>query len=172
MKKKIKLAGIIISTAAVCMVQACGIYSFSGASISPDIKTVAVGFFENNAPLVVPTLSQSFGEMLKDRIVTQTGLSLIRTSDADIEFEGQITDYNTRPIAIQGNEIAGQNRLTISVKVKFINNKEIEKSFESTFIRYADYPGDRNLTDVENDLIRQISTQLVDDIYNKAFVNW
>ncbi len=149
----------------------CGIYSFTGASISPETKTVNVSLFQNNAALVVPTLSQSLTESLKDRIVTQTSLQITRNS-ADLEFEGSITDYNVRPISIQGNETASQNRLTISVKLKFTNNKDESKSFETTFSRYTDFPGTRNLSDVENDLIKIINVQLVDDIFNKAFVNW
>lgn len=150
---------------------ACKIYTFSGASISPDTKTIYVGYIENNAPLVVPTLSQALTEALKDRIVTQTGLSLVRTT-ADIEFEGSIVDYNIKPIAIQGNEFASQNRLTISVKINFINNKDETKNFTQVFTRYADYPGSTNLSQVEQELIRTINTQLIDDIFNKAFVNW
>lgn len=143
----------------------------SGASISPDTKTVSVAYIENNAALVNPTLSQALTESLKDRIVSQTGLSLIRTT-ADIEFEGTIVDYSVRPIAIQGNEYASQNRLTISVKIKFSNNKDESKNFEQLFTRYADYPGTANLANVEADLIKTINTQLIDDIFNKAFVNW
>lgn len=150
---------------------ACKIYSFSGASISPDTKTVFVGYIENNSALVNPTLSQSLTESLKDRIVSQTGLSLVRTS-ADIEFEGNIIDYTVKPIAIQGNEYASQNRLTISVKIKFVNNKDESKNFEQTFTRYSDYPGTSNLANVESELIKTINTQLIDDIFNKAFVNW
>lgn len=155
----------------ITFTSACKIYTFSGASISPDTKTVFVGFIENNAPLVVPTLSQSLTESLKDRIVTQTGLALVRTT-ADIEFEGTIIDYNIKPIAIQGNEFASQNRLTISVKIIFNNNKDESKNFEQVFTRYADYPGSTNLSQVEQELIRTINTQIIDDIFNKAFVNW
>lgn len=153
------------------MMSACGIYSFTGASISPDTKTVAVFLFQNNANLVVPTLSQTITESLKDRIVTQTNLQLTRSA-SDIEFEGKIIDYSVRPMSLQGNNVTSQNRLTISVKVKYTNKKEDAKSFEYTFTRYADFPGTKNLPDVENELIKIISTQLIDDIFNKAFVNW
>lgn len=149
----------------------CGIYSFTGASISPDVKTFSVAYFENNAPLVNPNLSQAFTEALKERVLTQSNLNLIR-DNADVEFEGQIVDYRTMPISITGNEVASQNRLTISVKVKFNNNKDSEKNFESTFIRYADYASTQNLAEVESNLVKQINAELVDDIFNKAFVNW
>lgn len=153
------------------LLSSCHIYSFTGASISSDTKTVSIAYFENNAPLVVPNLSQNLTEALKDKVTTLGNLSLVRTN-ADLEFEGQITDYNTKPIAIQGDEVASQNRLTISVKINFINRKDEEKSFESVFTRYADYPGNKNLSEVENELIRQINSQLTEDIFNKAFINW
>lgn len=155
----------------LCSVSACKIYSLSGASISPDTKTVSVAYIENNAALVNPTLSQALTESLKDRIVSQTGLQLLRTT-ADLDFEGTIIDYTIKPIAIQGNEFASQNRLTISVKIKFSNNKDETKSFEQVFTRYTDYPGTQNLANVEAELIKTINTQLIDDIFNKAFVNW
>lgn len=155
----------------VLSLSACKIYSLSGASISPDTKSVSVAYIENNAALVNPTLSQTLTESLKDRIVSQTGLQLIRNT-ADLDFEGTIIDYNIKPLAIQGNEFASQNRLTISVKIKFSNNKDETKSFEQVFTRYADYPGTQNLSTVEAELIKTINTQLIDDIFNKAFVNW
>ncbi len=155
----------------VLSLSACKIYSLSGASISPDTKTVSVAYIENNAALVNPTLSQTLTESLKDRIVSQTGLQLIRTT-ADLDFEGTIVDYTIKPLAIQGNEFAAQNRLTISVKIRFSNNKDESKNFEQVFTRYADYPGTQNLSTVEADLIKTINTQLIDDIFNKAFVNW
>ncbi len=167
MKKAHSLLFILM----VLSLSACKIYSLSGASISPDTKTVSVAYIENNAALVNPTLSQTLTESLKDRIVSQTGLQLIRTT-ADIDFEGTIVDYTIKPLAIQGNEFAAQNRLTISVKIRFSNNKDESKNFEQVFTRYADYPGTQNLSTVEADLIKTINTQLIDDIFNKAFVNW
>jgi hypothetical protein len=165
---KLKLFSMSILLLAM---SACGIYSFTGASILPETKTVAVFLFQNNANLVVPTLTQTITESLKDRIVTQTNLQLTRSA-ADIEFDGKIIDYSVRPMSLQGNNVTSQNRLSISVKVKYTNKKEDAKSFEYTFTRYADFPGTKNLPDVENELIKIISTQLIDDIFNKAFVNW
>jgi len=167
MKKTHSLLCILM----VLCLSACKIYSLSGASISPDTKTVSVAYIENNAALVNPTLSQTLTESLKDRIVSQTGLQLIRTT-ADLDFEGTIVDYSIKPLAIQGNEFAAQNRLTISVKIRFSNNKDESKNFEQVFTRYADYPGTQTLSTVEADLIKTINTQLIDDIFNKAFVNW
>ena len=146
-------------------------YSFTGASISPDIKTVSIQYFPNYAPLVQPTLSQVLTEKLKDRFVSQTNLSLIN-KNGDLSFEGSITGYSTQPMAIQGNDQAALNRLTITISVKFTNMKNEKQNFETSFLRYADYSSSKNLSDVENDLIKQISEQLVDDIFNKSVSNW
>lgn len=149
----------------------CKNYSFTGASIAPEIKTVSIRFFPNRAAIVQPSLSQAFTEKLRDKFVSETNLALTDKA-GDLNFEGSITDYNTQPIAIQGNDNAALNRLTISVNVKFTNTKDPKNDFESNFSRYADYDSKVNLASVEQDLIIQINQQLVDDIFNKAVINW
>lgn len=149
----------------------CGVYSFSGASISPDIKTINIGMFQNRASLVQPVMSQNFTDKLKEKFVSQTSLQLVNT-DADLRLEGSITDYRTNPVAIQGTETAALNRLSITVQVKFTNTKDPKMDFESPFTRYADYSSSRNLSDVELTLIDEINRQLVDDIFNRAVSNW
>lgn len=152
--------------------QACGLYSFTGASIPPEMKTVSVQFFENGAPLVVPYLSQQFTEALKERIRNQTKLSLIRT-DANANFEGRITDYSIRPTAIQGNDRAGLLRLTISVNVKYTNTLKEDLGFEQTFSRSKEFSiQTRSQQAQEPELINDINAQLTEDIFNRAFANW
>ena len=112
----------------------CGMYSFSGASISPEVKTFSVQYFANRATLVQPTLSQAFTERIKDRFISQTSLRQV-DRDGDIQFEGYISDYRAQPVAIQGSETAALNRLSISVLVKFTNTKDATQTFESTFTR-------------------------------------
>ena len=110
---------IIIS--ALALFASCTMkYSFTGASISPETKTVSVQYFNNIAPIVYPTLSQTLTETLKDKFVSQTSL-VVMQRDADMNFEGQITGYTVTPTAIQGDQYASQNRLTITVSVKFTN---------------------------------------------------
>lgn len=149
----------------------CGIYSFTGASIPPDIKTISIEYFPNHAPLVQPSLSQLFTESLKEKFLTQTNLTLVERN-GDMMIEGAITDYNTQPVAIQGNETTALNRLTIAIKVRFINNKDEKQNFETTFSRYKDYDSKISLTSIEAELIKQINEQLIDDIFNKAVINW
>ena len=105
-----------------------GCYSFKGSS-TDGLKTVRVEFFENNAPLVIPNLSQQFTEDLKERIRTQSKLNITQ-NEADVVFTGRITGYDIKPIAIQDNSapIAGANRLTITVAVKYTNNTEYKES--------------------------------------------
>lgn len=151
--------------------QGCGVYSFTGASIPPGASTISIGYFINNASLVEPTLSQSITDALRDRFITQTPLALV-TDNGDLQLEGVITDYSTRPVAIQGNETAALNRLTIQVKVKYTNTLEPDKDFETTFTRYEDYPSNQDINQVKDALIPTINEALVDDIFNKAVVNW
>jgi len=159
----------IICLAATMMVQGC--YTFSGASLSPDLKTISIDYFQNRASIVQATLSQTFTEALKDKFVSQTDLTLTN-GEADLTFEGYISDYNTQPIAIQGNETAAQNRLTITVFVKFVNTKDDKLSFESSFSRYYDYDSKISLTSIEQEAITFITRQLTVDIFNRAASNW
>jgi len=163
----------VLLIATYCMLHAgCKMnYSFSGASVSPDVKTVSVQYFKNNASLAPATMSQSFTEALKDIFVTQTNLSVTQKT-ADLNFEGEIINYITAPVAIQSNDQAALNRLTITVNVKFTNTKDEKQNFETSFSRYADYSSSQSLTVVQNQLIDQINQQLVQDVFNKAMVNW
>ena len=150
---------------------ACGIYSFTGASISADIETVSVDYFQNNASMVQPTLSNIMTERLKDQFISQTNLSL---TDAigDLQFEGEITGYKVKPIAIQANETAAQNRLTISVKVTFTNNLDENQNYSQSFSHYADFDSSQDLSSIETELIDQIVEVLSENIFNKAVANW
>ena len=107
-------------------------YSFTGASIAEDVKTVSVKTFQSYAPLANANISQTFTEALKDKFISQTNLDLI-AKDGDLRFEGSITGYNVTSVAIQGNETAALNRLTITVKVKFTNTKDEKLDYETNF---------------------------------------
>jgi hypothetical protein len=149
----------------------CIKYSFSGASVPVEAKSVSVKTFPNNASLVNPTLSSQFTEELRTKIQSQSNL-MLNESSADLTFEGEITHYYTQPIAIQGNQTAALNRLTITINVRYSNRFNEKQNFEQSFSRYLDYDSSKNLSEVEGELIRQISALLVEDIFNKAFVNW
>ena len=149
----------------------CGIYSFTGASIPTEAKTISVDYFSNKAATVQPSLSQVFTERLKDMFLEQTNLSLSENV-SDLSFSGNISKYQIKPMAIKANETAGQNRLTIAVKVTYNNSLNYENNFEHTFSRYRDYDSVQNISDIENTLIEEITNELAEDVFNKAFVNW
>ena len=168
-------AGILIL---VVIVNACKIgYSFTGASISPAVKTVFVDFFTNRARVVNPMLSQTFTEAMKDKFVSETGLSMAREEDPkDLEFGGEITGYDVRPLSIQqseqGRDFASMNRLTVTVKVVFTNNKDHAQDFNTTFSAYYDWESTRSLNEVESAAVDVIVEQLIEDIFNKSVANW
>ncbi len=149
----------------------CGVYSFTGASIPPEAKTISIANFPNKAELVQPSLSQAFTEKLKDRFASQTSLNLI-PRNGDLHIEGEIVGYSTEPVAITGAQTAALIRLKITVNVRFVNKFSPKDNYESTFSRYEDYPSSQNLSTVEDGLIALISEALVEDIFNKSVVNW
>lgn len=146
--------------------------SLTGSDIDPRAKTVYVQTFRNNSSLVNPTLSQEFTNALKDRIQSQTPLTIINTQNGDYLLEGEITGYSINPVAIQGDETAAMNRLTITVNVRFTNKYDENKNFEQSFSRYVDYSSAQNFTSIESSLVTEINDALTEDIFNKAFVNW
>ncbi len=154
------------------IVTSCTInYSFTGASIAPEVKTFSVQDFPNTASLVAPSLSSTFTTALMDKLSRSTSLNQI-PSDGDMSFEGSITDYTSLPIAVTGDEYASQNRLTVTVKVKFKNRFQPKNDFDKTFSAYEDYDNTQLLQSVESILIPQIVDKLVTDIFNAAASNW
>lgn len=146
-------------------------YAFNGASIAPDVKTASVIYFNNMAPMVAPILSPTLTDALTQKIQRETRLSIVR-EDGDVNFEGEIIGYASAPIAISGNEHATQNRLTITVKVRFTNKKQPVQSFDRTFSSYADYDTRQMLISIEGQLIPQIVEKLVENIFNDALAQW
>ena len=169
MKMKSKITGLVLALAFIC--QGCGIYSFTGASIPAEAKTVSVQYFPNHAQLVNPLLSNDFTTALRDAMMNQTPLDMV-DAGGDLAFEGEITDYRTSPVAITASQTAAMNRLTITVKVRFSNRFDETKDFEQNFSHYEDYPSDQDLNAVQESLTATIIEALVEDIFNKALVNW
>ncbi len=170
LKRKL-FSGLIVLIAFTVMMESCGVYSFTGASITPRVKTVSIQYFPNRASVAQPSLSQVFTDKLKEKFVSQTSLIQVNQS-GDLRFEGYISDYTVQPTAIQSTDVAALNRLTITVHVKFENMKDEKQNFETSFSRYADFDSRKDLTSVESSLMNDISSQLVDDIFNKSVVNW
>jgi len=151
---------------------ACKIsYSFSGVNISPEVLTYSVDYFPNRAALVQAQLSQQFTEAMMDKIQNNTNLDL-SNQGGDVHFSGEITGYVTRPTAITSAETAARNRLTITVRVRSTNAVEPDLDFDSSFSRYEEYDASLPLSEVEEALITLIVENLVEDIFNKAFISW
>jgi hypothetical protein len=172
MRKAIaSLRALLLLMVIPVMFSSCGVYSFTGASIPPEAKTISITNFPNKAQLVQPSLSQAFTEKLKDRFASQTSLNLI-PRNGDLHLEGEIVGYSTEPVAITGAQTAALIRLKITVNVRFVNKFNPKDNYETTFSRYEDYPSSQNLSTVEDGLIALISEALVEDIFNKSVVNW
>jgi len=157
---------------AASVLTACKIkYSFTGVNIATNVKTFMVDYFPNRARLVNPNLSQLFTEGLQDKLIKQTSMNQ-QSESGDLEFSGQITDYEVRPINISQGDLATQNRLTITIKVKFTNNKDHEQDWEKTFTAYEDFDSNNSLSAVEDSLVPEIIKKLTDDIFNASVANW
>lgn len=152
-------------------VRCTGGYSFTGASIPPDAKTISIQNFPNYASLVNPQLSQVLTDGLRNAFSSQTSLNLI-DYDGDLDIKGEITNYTMQPTAITGNDQAAMNRLTITIKVIFVNTKDPNANFEQSFSRYKEFSAQMNFSSVESSLVEEIVNELIDDVFNKAVVNW
>ena len=148
----------------------CGIYSFTGAAIEG--KTINIHFIENNARTIVPSLSATFTEKLRQRILSQSSLSQINNDKTDYDLKGSITSYDVSVAAVTGTEVSSKNRLTITVSIEFQNKFNEKNNFVQSFSRFADFNANQNIQNIETGLISEISDQLADDIFNRAFVNW
>ena len=165
------LLRILVCLGLAMSLTTCGIYSFSGTSIQPDVKTVTIDFFEYTAPRVNPSLSNDLTEAIRTQFRRMTKLEQVEV-DGDMEISGEITGYDVRASAVTANEVAAQNRLTITIKVEFVNRKHSEDDFEKSFSNYADYDSTQSLDAVESSLCSEIIEKLVDDIFNATVANW
>ncbi len=168
MKTSIKYLLLILITFAL---NGCGIYSFSGTSISPEVESITVYPFENKAQMINPSLSNTLTTEMQDKYLRLTKLEL--TDDlGHLMVEGTITSYEITPTSVTSDEVAAQNRLTITVKVKFTNQITPEEDFDKNFVAFADYDSTLSLDQVEANLIDEIVEILVEDIFNATVANW
>jgi hypothetical protein len=147
-------------------------YSLNGASIPEYAQTFSVQYFKNQAQLAGPTISQTFTDALRSYIASHSRLTL--TQSGDLDFQGDISGYSIAPVTASSSA-PGQSattRLTITIDVTYTDKKDTKKCFNTSFTRYADFPSNQNISVVQNDLITQINTQLVQDVFDKAFNNW
>ena len=159
-----------------CLVAAAGCniisYSFSGTSIQPDVRTITLAEFEYKALKVNPTLSNNLSEAIRKRFRQMTRLEQVEM-DGDLEITGEVVGYDVRAQAVTANEVAAQNRLTVTVKVSFTNRTYPEDNFENkSFSAYADYDSTNSLDSVESSLCEEIIDKLVEDIFNATVAQW
>ncbi len=149
----------------------CGIYSFSGGD-EGNAKTIQVDFFQNQAPLVEPTLSQRFTQDLQDLFLRQTNLSLVK-SNGDLRFEGEITGYRVNPMSATSQQTAAQNRLTITINVRYYNKLKEEDNFEKQFSFYSDFDASSQLVGgVLDNALSEILERITQDIFNASLAKW
>lgn len=152
------------------LLASCKYYNFTGGSTG-SAKTFQVGFFQNRAPIVKAGLDRDFTLYLQDLINNQTSLSLT-DRNADLSYEGEITQYNVSPMAATSDQSAAQNRLMMAVAVRFTNITDPDKDFERTFSHYYDFPANASLSSVEETAIEEILERIGQDIFNASLANW
>ena len=165
-------ARILLLLAAALVLGGCGIYSFSGTSIDNDVQTITINYFEYKAPKVNPSLSNDLTEALRTRFRRMTRLEQVE-QDGDLEIVGEVTGYAVSAAAITANEVAARNKLTVTVKVDFINRKHPEENFEGqNFSNYAEYDSTNSLDAVESTLCAEIIDKIIEDIFNATVAQW
>ncbi|QOD59345.1 LptE family protein [Polaribacter haliotis] len=168
MKKLFYIIAFIVSST---LFISCGIYGFTGGDVG-DAKTIQVDYFQNQAQLIEPELSQQLTQELQDLFTRQTNLTLTSTN-GDLYFSGEITSYRITPMSATSQQTAAQNRLTISVNVRYINKLDEKKNFEQQFSFYSDYPARQQLTGgVKETAFKEILERITQDIFNASVGKW
>jgi len=162
---------LLIVLSAVVLTSCRVSFSFTTASISPDIRSVSIAYIPNNASMVEPILSSTLREALMDKFSRQTRMDVLREG-GDISFDGEITDYRITPEAVTSDdEVASRMRLTITVRMTFTNTIDPSNNYSRTFSQFSSYPRDKSLQEVVPTLIPEIVDMLVTDMFNAAFSN-
>ena len=162
---------ILILLLAAFQCGGCGIYSFSGTSIQPDVKSITIEPVENKAMKVNPSLASTLFEQMCDKYKKLTKLEQVE-EEGDLNVKATIESYQVSAAAVTANEVAALNRLTVTVKVKFVNEKHPEENFEKSFAAYEDYDSTNSLDAVEAQLCDTIVEKLIEDIFNATVANW
>ena len=168
--KRLRL--ILAFTATVLTLAGCGIYSFSGTSIQPDVQSICIEPVVNNAQKINPSLANQLTEELNDKFRKLTKLEQVQ-EDGDLDLLVTIESYDVRPAAITADEVAAMNRLQVTVKVVFVNNKHTEDNINGqSFAAFEDYDSNNSLDMVESQLCETIVKKLAEDIFNATVAQW
>lgn len=162
-----------ISLLVVLLLSACSVKfnMTGGGGVNPNLKTISIQTFANEAPVVVPYLGQLVTQKLQDRFLAQSRLALA-DNDPSIELTGSITSYTVAPTSVQGNATASQNRVTLTLRVDFKNNVETADSWTKTFSAFQDVDQSKDITSVERELLTEIVDQLTQNIFNDSLGKW
>lgn len=160
----------------VFIIKSCGNYSFTGASIPEGTESFQVNFFENEAgnsmgSIFEPGLDRDFTIALQDILQNQTNLQLV-SSDGDLIYEGEITEYRVSPMTATSNLQASQNRLSVGINVRFTNLKKEDDNFERRFTFYYDYPAEVQLLNIKSEAHDIIFERITQDIFNASLAKW
>lgn len=166
---RILLSFIILNSS--FLIQSCGVYSFTGTTLSPDIKTITVNNFVLATAGGPANLPLTLNEKLKEYYQRYTSLKVV-PANGDMVLEGNITGYDLVAVAPTAQDQAAVNRLQITVLVRYYNNKDESKNFEQSFSFYRDFPQAQTLSQNESRLVPQILDQIVLDIFNKTAADW
>ena len=153
------------------MAAGCGIYSFSGTSIQPDVRTITINYFEYQAEKVNPSLSNQLTEELRTQFRKMTRLEQVDL-DGDLEIEGAITGYDVQATAVTADEVAARNKLNVTVKITFTNRLYPEDNLEQNFSASEEYDSMQSLDAVQETLCAEIVKKLVEDIFNATVAQW
>jgi len=162
----------IIIICAMLILASCSIsYKFEGGSVNYDLtKTISIADFPNRTPSYSP-MSSMFNMALRKRFIEQTRLKEV-SSNADIEMDGEITGFDVMGMAVKQDSYSSQTRLTITVRVHYVNNKESGKDVDQSFSAFQEFDSSKSIDEVQDDLVTKIIDDLVDMIYNATIANW
>ena len=154
----------------------CGIYNFTGGTLSPDIKTISIARFYNNAPLGPSNMSALFTETIKDYFQQNTSLELV-DNNGDLQMDGFISNYTVTPVAAtsgsQGQaDFSALSRITITVSATYTNVDNPYFDFDQTFSFFKEFDNSINLASSEEAYVEEIFDQIVLDIFNASVANW
>lgn len=148
-------------------------YRLNGASIDyTRIKTIRIADFQNLAPIVYPPFAQNFTEDLRQRFQTRTRLSAVTTGQGDLNIEGEIVGYDLTAEAVQEDAFAARTRLTVRIMVRYTNTVDEKDSFEREFSAFSTFDSSQMLTDVQDALCKELSEDIINQIFNATVENW
>lgn len=173
-KSNFKGTGLLVLLLLSFTLGSCGIYSFTGTTISPDIRTISIQNFDNPTGEGPANLTQIVTTTFKNYYRRNSNLTILQ-DNGDLQLEGQIVSFTVTPAAIQRDgqqDIASLNRLTLGIQIRFTNTKNPEEDFEQLFSITQDFPLEQDVTQLSPAILDQMTERLVTDVFNKSVANW